>query len=148
MKEVSISGVPLYCEVSMPENPRPLVPLELRDLVINLLHHQDHPGQKESLRRVSKDYYWPSLRRNVEDFVKTCHPCQSTRQTPTVNPGIGKFPVPDKRFSFIHVDVVGPLPPSEGMKYLLSVYCRSSRWFEAFPMASASSTPPNPIILL
>ena len=36
MKEVSISNTSLYCEVSQPNNPRPLVPKELRDLIVNL----------------------------------------------------------------------------------------------------------------
>ena len=139
MKEVLISGHSLYCEVSQSNNPRPLVPKELRDLIVNLNHHQDHPNAKETLRRASKDYYWPCIRANVESFVKTCHPCQSAKSGSTVNPGVGHFPVPDQRFSAIHLDVVGPLPESEGMRYLLTTFCRTSRWFEAFPMASATS---------
>ena len=121
MQEVLVSNIPLYCEISVPGNPRPLVPSSCRDIIVNLLHHQDHAGQKETVSRVAKDYYWPALRKNVEDFVKTCHPCQSTNQTPTIDPGVSRFPVPDQRFSFIHVDVVGPLPPSEGMRFLLGV---------------------------
>ena len=79
------------------------------------------------------------MRKNVESFVKTCHPCQLVKSGPAVDPGIGHFSVPDQRFSAIHLDVVGPLPESEGQKYLLTVLCRTSRWLEAYPMASASS---------
>ena len=139
MDTVNVSGQLLYCEVSQKNNPRPLLHKDQRSLVLNLLHHQDHPSAAETLRRVSKEYYWPCLKKDVEAFVRTCHPCQLAKQSPTVNPGTGKFPVPDQRFSAIHLDVVGPLPESEGMKYLLTTFCRTSRWFEAFPMASASS---------
>ena len=86
MEERDILGVPLYCEVSDPHNPRPLLPSALRSTVLNLLHHQDHPGQKETLRRASTNYYWPCIRANVESFVKTCHPCQLAKQSGTVNP--------------------------------------------------------------
>ena len=133
------SGVKLFCEVSDPHNPRPLVPQVHRDLVINLLHHADHPGQKETLRRVSSEYYWPKLRKNVHDFVKTCKPCNLAKQSTTVNPGTGDFPVPDQRFSFIHLDIVGPLPPSQGYKYMLTIYDRCSRWTEAYPLVRDSS---------
>ena len=96
MEEILIEGIPLYCEVSQKDNPCPLVPVELRTLVLNLLHHQDHPGPRETLRRVSKDYYWPCLRKNVESFAKSCHPCQLVKQAVTVNPGVGHFPVRTK----------------------------------------------------
>ena len=140
MGEEIVSGVPLYCEISQVGNPRPLLPKDQRSLVLNLLHHLDHPGQRETLRRASASYYWPDIRKDVEGFVKSCHPCQVAKQSGTVNPGVGAFPVPDQRFSVIHIDVVGPLPPSEGQKYLLSVFCRTSRWFECYPMSDASSS--------
>ena len=54
MAEVDISGSKVYCEVSIPGKPRPLVPTEMRSLILNLLHHQDHPGEKETVRRVAE----------------------------------------------------------------------------------------------
>ena len=136
---VRLADVELVCETSDLKNPRPMVPKKSRDLVINLLHHADHPGQRETLRRVAKEYYWPKLRRNVSDFVRTCHACQLAKQSSTVNPGVGDFPVPDKRFSYIHLDIVGPLPVSHGYKYLLTIYDRCSRWTEAYPLVRDSS---------
>ena len=129
----------LYCEISDPDNPRPMLPKAYRTTVLNLMHHMDHPGQKETLRRIVKDYYWPGLRKDVSEFVKHCHPCQIAKQAPTVNPGVSHFPVPDRRFSFIHLDIVGPLVESEGHKYLLTVFDRTSRWLEAYPLVSDSS---------
>ena len=139
MEDVDNFGVSLYCEVSDVNNPRPLLPEAQRCLVLNLLHHQDHPSAKETVRRVSKEYYWPQLRKQVESFVRTCHPCQLAKQSPTVKAGVGVFPVPDQRFSAIHLDVVGPLPVSEGQRFLLTILDRTSRWLEAYPMASATS---------
>ena len=139
VKDVLVAGHTLLCEVSDPLNPRPLVPADQRNVVLNLLHHGDHPSIKETTRRVSSQYYWPSLRNQVTEFVRSCHPCQVAKQSSTVNPGVGEYPIVDKRFSFIHIDVVGPLPESEGYKYLLSIYDRCSKWFEALPMRNATS---------
>ena len=125
--------------MSQYNNPRPLVPEAQRSLILNLLHHQDHPSSKETLRRASSEYYWPAMRHQIEEFCKTCHPCQVAKSSRTTDPGVGSFPVPDQRFSVVHLDVVGPLPESDGMKYLLTMLCRTSRWVEAYPMASASS---------
>ena len=73
------------------------------------------------------------------NYVKNCHECQSTKISKLKNPHVGHFPVPDKRFSHIHIDVCGPLPPSKGFKYLLMVVDRSTRYVDAIPMVEATS---------
>ena len=43
-----------------------------------------------------------------------------------------KMNIPMARFSHVHVDIVGPLPPSrEGYTHLLTMIDRSTRWPEA-----------------
>ncbi len=45
------------------------------------------------------------------------------------------IPVPARRFSHVHVDLVGSLPASsEGQEYLLTTIDRSARWVEAVPL--------------
>ena len=136
---VRLGGVDLFCEISDPDNPRPLIPGKLRNVVLNLFHHGDHPGAKETKRRCTREYYWPKMKQNISDFVKTCHPCQQAKQSRSVDPGVGDFPVPDKRFSAIHLDIVGPLPESNGHKYLLTILDRCTRWTEAYPIRRDSA---------
>lgn len=62
-------------------------------------------------RRVAEDFYWPSLKQDVQTFVKTCNTCQKVKSNKK-QANIGQFQVPDKRFSHVMVDIVGPLPDS------------------------------------
>ncbi|GFV58051.1 retrovirus-related Pol polyprotein from transposon 412 [Trichonephila clavipes] len=44
---------------------------------------------------------------------------------------LGTFALPDPRFSHIHVDLIGPLPSSEGKSFCLTIVDRFTRWPEA-----------------
>jgi hypothetical protein len=47
--------------------------------------------------------------------------------------------VPERRFTHVHLDIVGPLPTSsEGYSYLFTMVDRSTRWLEAVPIKSIS----------
>jgi transposase InsO family protein len=47
--------------------------------------------------------------------------------------------VPAQRFSHIHVDLVVPLPASEGTTYMFTVIDRNTRWFEALLLNDISA---------
>ena len=47
--------------------------------------------------------------------------------------------MPSSRFEHIHVDVVGPLPSSNGYTHLLTIVDRYSRWPEVIPVADTSA---------
>ncbi|GFW70332.1 hypothetical protein TNCV_5131581 [Trichonephila clavipes] len=50
------------------------------------------------------------------------------------NSKLGEFEQPDERFSVVHIDLIGKLPPSEGMQYCLICIDRFSCWMEAIPI--------------
>ena len=52
---------------------------------------------------------------------------------------IQSIPIPDRLFSHIHVDLVGPLPLSNGYSHLFTIIDRSTRWAEAIPLSATST---------
>jgi transposase InsO family protein len=51
------------------------------------------------------------------------------------------IPVPARKFSHVHVDLVGPLPASfNGHVYLMTIIDRLSRWFEAVPLRNMEAS--------
>ena len=102
------------------------------------LHH-DHLGIKTTLSRVAGEYYWPQLKGDIKVFVKTCVPCNRVKQNKKLV-NTGDFKVPDTRFSHVMVDIVGPLPPSYGHRFLLTSICRTTRFLQAVPLTEATSS--------
>ena len=135
---VDIDGTNLFCEVSGPKA-RPLLPKPFRKTILEAYHGIDHAGKAESIRRAASSFFWSDLKKEMNSLVEACHPCKSTKPSKAKEPNLGHFPVPQRRFSHIHVDVCGPLPPSRGHRFLLTVICRSTRFFDAIPMVNAST---------
>ena len=136
-QQVEIAGVELWCEMSQSQ-PRPFLPKPLRTFVMKQMHYA-HKGIKESVRLISTHYYWSEMRADITRFVQTCHECQSNKPSKCTPPHYGTFEVPDKRFTHCHLDIVGPMPESEGCKYLLSIVDRTTRLFFALPIAEPSA---------
>ena len=59
---------------------------ELRRGVISLFHDSTtagHPGTLRTRQAIEKDFWWPTLKTDVQDYVKGCAICQSTKPRTT-----------------------------------------------------------------
>jgi len=136
---VSESGPVLLCDISTGV-PRPIVPPEYRRLVFDTIHNLAHPGRKTTQKLVSDKFVWHGIRKQVNQWAKECLQCQASKIQTHVRAPLENFTVPEKRFSHIHIDLVGPLPPSRGYSYLLTIVDRNTRWPEAIPMREITTT--------
>ena len=50
------------------------------------------------------------------------------------------FTIPQGRFDHIHIDLVGPLPPSENKTYLFTIVDRFTRWPECYLLSDITAT--------
>ena len=74
------------------------------------------------------------MAKDIREWAHSCVACQRSKVHRHTKSSIKEFPQPHRRFSHIHVDVVEPLPTSNGCRYLFTVIDRSTRWPEAIPM--------------
>ncbi len=72
-------------------------------------------------------------------MARACLHCQRGKVHKHVHLQPAEIPVPHRRFAHIHVDLVGPLPPSRGHTYLFTIIDRTSRWPEAIPLTSITA---------
>ena len=115
---------------------RPWIPAALRRTVFDMHHGLSHPGVKASVRLLSSRVVWHGMKRDVTQWARQCPGCQCSKVSRHTKPALDHLPMPDCRFGHVHVDLVGPLPPSEGHTHLLTVVDRFTRWPEAIPLRS------------
>lgn len=103
----------ITCDVSL-GYPRPIVPEKWRRRIFDTLHNLSHPSIRETIRQITNKFVWKNIRKDVQSWAKSCISCQSSKVQFHTKSKILKIPMPNKRFEEIHIDIVGPLPQSQG----------------------------------
>ena len=124
----------IFCDVSCGRI-RPYVPQTLRRKFFAALHNLSHPGVKQSQKFLTERFIWPNMKKDIQNWVNTCVPCQTAKVTRHNKSSVVTIDNDVPKFSSVHLDLVGPLPASHGYAYLLTMMDRFSRWPEAVPIA-------------
>ena len=112
----------------------------LRRQVMGLAHHSilgGHLGSRRTIERVFSNFYWPSLRREVTQFCKSCDICQRKDKREVCGKvPLQNTPIIDVPFKRVAVDPVEPMsPPSEsGYRDILTLVDYATRYPEAVPL--------------
>ena len=89
-----------------------------------------HQGQDSTFRKTSEIYFWPQMKADIVDYVKSCQICQKRdrKKGETALQPIKKFPKP---FYQVGMDVMGPLPMTmSGKRYIVIAVDHFTKWVE------------------
>ncbi len=101
-------------------NFHPIVPLKFRKNIFEHFHNVTHPGRLASRCIISSRFLWRGLSRDVTAWARGCLAChRHTRLVP--------IPIPQGRFSHLHVDLVCPLQYSNNFNYIFTSIDRTSK---------------------
>lgn len=137
-EDINMGDYTILCDVSTGAQ-RPVVPCDWTKKVFDAVHGLDHAGCRPTQKAISQRFVWHGLKRDVRKWCKECLACQSSKVHRHVRTPLTARPPPDRRFASIHLDLVGPLPVSEGQSYLLTIVDRFSRWPEAIPLPNSTA---------
>lgn len=96
------------------------------------IFHDDHEhiGVDRTTDLILRHFWFPGLRSFIRKYISHCLVCLAHKKVPRApHQPIESWSKPDIPFSMIHTDVLGPLPESNGFKYILimvdafSKYC-------------------------
>ena len=128
----------LICDTSTGKI-RPVVPRKFQRLVFHKIHDLSHPGIKTISELIGQRFVWNQMKIDIKTLVRSCVTCQKGKIIRNNRAPLQRFTLPSERFLHIHADIVGPLPSSNGFRYLLTVIDRFSKWCTATPMKEVST---------
>lgn len=104
----------------------PLIPTLLTEF--HLTPTGGHMRVAKTLARVSENFSWPGLRRDVTKFVTQCVDCQLTKYETKKSAGLlCPLPVPQRPWEDLSLDFIMGLPPFQGHSVILVVVDRFSK---------------------
>ncbi|GFT24728.1 transposon Tf2-9 polyprotein [Trichonephila clavipes] len=105
-----------------------------RQDVFSAMHNLSHPGIRRSVHLMKQRFVWPSISSDVAKWARHCLACQKSKIHRHTRSPLSSFQEPSQRFDHVHLDLIGPLPPSNGHTYCLTMIDRFSKWPEAQPL--------------
>lgn len=116
----------------------------LRLRIIQLAHDSvagGHPGRSKCYELVSRAYWWPTMYKYIQRFVRNCHICSRSKPSRQKIQGwLRPLPVPERRWRDVSMDYVGPLPASTFMgityRYVLVFVDRLTKMRHLVPTAT------------
>ncbi|MCO5573363.1 hypothetical protein L7F22_027132 [Adiantum nelumboides] len=88
----------------------------LREKVMYESHappYAGHRGIQSTLRAIETYFYWPTMKRDIPDYVSKCVVCQKTKFDRGKQPGLLQpLPIPDSPWESISMDFIFGLPKS------------------------------------
>lgn len=135
LKSVTLPGTTrtVQCDVSTTRI-RPFITKQLRRQAFDSVHRLSHPGTRATTRLMTDRFVWPNIKADVRRMVQSCIPCQQSKVGRHNKSRVHGIKVPDGRFRHVNIGLVGPLPLSEGHRYVLTCMDRFSRWPTAAPL--------------
>ncbi|GFU15623.1 transposon Tf2-9 polyprotein [Trichonephila clavipes] len=127
------SSTEIMCDLST-GTARPYIPKHYRQDVFSAMHNLSHPGIRRSVHLIKQRFVWPSISSDVAKWARHCLACQNSKIHRHTRSPLSSFQEPSQRFDHVHLDLIGPLPPSNGYTYCLTMIDRFSKWPEAQPL--------------
>jgi len=120
-----------------------LVPQALVHDVIRQNHdpaYAAHPGVKRTCDLIALHFWWPGMRRPVEDYIRKCDACQRRKENREFIAPLGDPEMPVASFQITSMDITGlyPLTPRRN-KHILTFIDHFTEFVEAFAIPDQSA---------
>ena len=127
-----------------------VVPKSLTRNIVQAMHDNPFAGHMEIARteeRIRQRFFWPGIRRSVQEYIKQCAAC-TKRKTPNDNNKAPQQTIEvGEPFTFWAMDIWALYPRHHGNRHISVAMDHFSKWCEAFPTKDQKATTVSNILI-
>lgn len=96
-----------------------------------------HPGRAKTLEKLSRTYWWKTMKRDVFRYVQGCEVCQKAKpdQQPRAAP-LNPNPIASHNYQYVSIDMILEMPEVSGKNAIFVVVDMKSKDFIAVPCSN------------
>lgn len=112
------------------------IPKGHRLSLLRVFHDEHgHFGYDKTLDLITRHFWFPGLRQFIRKYIDHCLICVSKKRVPRApNQNITSWDKPETPFVTIHMDALGPLPESNGFKFVLLLVDSFTKYTLLYPI--------------
>ena len=111
---------------------RTVLTVEFVPLALKVVHDSPlsgHLGIPSTLERARRNFYWPRMDKDINEYVRKCDPCMRFKTHRHKVPPARQWPVAQEKLFRVHMDLVGSLPQStDGKRYIAVITDQLTRY--------------------
>jgi hypothetical protein len=86
------------------------IPEAIKNEIMEEYHNHSHPGIDICYDKIATKYFWPGMKKDITEFIRSCHYCQTAKPNNHPNRApLGKFFTPSGPYEMLSIDLIGPL---------------------------------------
>ncbi len=112
-----------------------VVPGELRKDALRFIHEKEsgHLGQHKTVRKCEDYFYWPNLRNDVKNYVKSCVTCQQLKTSRGLQQQWQELPPANQPMERVSIDITDVGSGTTSHRYVLTIIDYFSRFVIFYP---------------
>jgi len=118
------------------------VPLNCRSSVLNICHDSPsagHFGFKKTFSLINRDFWWPSMQKDLKEYIKSCEICCRSKDSRHKPYGfLNPLEIPDRPWTSLSMDFITDLPSFNGFTCILVVLDRFTKMGHFIPFSNIS----------
>ena len=117
-----------------------VIPHILRKDALSSAHVQSgHLGQKKTLTRAQRLFYWPNMLSDVKTYVNSCPVCQQLKPGPPLQRLYQELPVVNRPLQRVGMDITDMTAGQNNYRYILTIIDHYSRYTKFYPLTTRNT---------
>lgn len=116
-----------------------VVPKSLVPIACAIAHNDSHLGERKTIAKARQYFYWPTFRKDVANYVKSCRSCQQYKGHGAVIHQWRDLPPVEENGQRVAIDLIDLHGSRAGFRYCLTVVDHFSRYLRLYPLRAKTT---------